>query len=61
LIRESGGLRALFDALQKRFIEQALEAEMDEHLGYPKHSSFGTNSGNSRNGRRNKTIFVDHD
>jgi putative transposase len=42
LIRESGGPQALFDKgglldqLKKRFIEQALEAEMDEHLGYPK-------------------------
>lgn len=38
LIRERGGPQALFDkgglfdALKKRFIEQALEAEMDEHL-----------------------------
>jgi len=33
-------------------IEQMLEAEMDEHLGYEKHSIEGNNSGNSRNGRR---------
>lgn len=31
-------------------IEQMLEAEMDEHLGYEKHSVAGNNSGNSRNG-----------
>ena len=67
LIRESGGPQALFDKgglldiLKKRFIEQALEAEMDEHLGYPKHAPFGTNSGNSRNGSGSKTIIVDND
>lgn len=67
LIRESGGPQALFDKgglldiLKKRFIEQALEAEMDEHLGYPKHALFGTNSGNSRNGSGSKTIIVDND
>ena len=31
-------------------IEQMLEAEMDEHLGYEKNSVLGNNSGNSRNG-----------
>lgn len=67
LIRESGGPQALFDKgglldiLKKRFIEQALEAEMDEHLGYPKHAPFGTNTGNSRNGSGSKTIIVDND
>ena len=29
-------------------IEQMLEAEMDEHLGYEKNSVAGNNSGNSR-------------
>ena len=29
-------------------IEQMLEAEMDEHLGYEKNSVLGNNSGNSR-------------
>ena len=67
LIRESGGPQALFDKgglldiLKKRFIEQALEAEMNEHLGYPKHAPFGTNTGNSRNGSGSKTIIVDND
>ncbi len=31
-------------------IEQMLEAEMEEHLGYEKHSAAGNNRGNSRNG-----------
>ena len=33
-----------------------LQAEMDEHLGYDKHSSDGDGSGNSRNGYGKKTI-----
>ena len=31
-------------------LEKMLEAELDEHLGYDKHSVTGNNSGNSRNG-----------
>ncbi len=41
-------------------IEQMLEAEMDEHLGYEKNSSAGNNSGNSRNGYGKKTIISDY-
>lgn len=37
-------------------LEKMLEAEMDEHLGYEKHSSLGDNSGNNRNGYGKKTI-----
>ncbi|MCP4548565.1 MAG: hypothetical protein GY835_19085, partial [bacterium] len=42
--------------LQKRIIERALEAEMTDHLGYPKDSPDGKNTGNSRNGRSKKRI-----
>jgi len=41
-------------------IEQMLESEMDEHLGYEKHSNSGDNSGNSRNGYDHKTIYSDY-
>jgi len=37
-------------------LETMLEVEMDEHLGYDKHSVKGNNSGNSRNGFGRKTI-----
>jgi putative transposase len=37
-------------------LQKMLEAEMDEHLGYDKHSISGNNSGNSRNGYGTKTI-----
>ena len=41
-------------------IEQMLEAEMDEHLGYEKNSVLGNNSGNSRNGYGKKTITSEY-
>ena len=41
-------------------IEQMLEAEMDEHLGYEKNSVAGNNSGNSRNGYGKKRIISDY-
>jgi putative transposase len=36
--------------LFKDSLQQILEAEMAEHLGYDKHSQEGDNPGNSRNG-----------
>jgi len=37
-------------------LETMLEAEMDEHLGYEKHSVQGNGSGNSRNGHGHKMM-----
>lgn len=37
-------------------IQGLLEAEMDHHLGYAKHSNEGDHSGNSRNGYSTKTL-----
>ena len=45
-----------FESLYKQGIEQFLQAELDEHLGYEKHKIEGNNSGNSRNGSFEKTI-----
>lgn len=45
-----------FESLYKQGIEQFLQAELDEHLGYTKHNISGHNSGNSRNGSFGKTI-----
>ena len=41
-------------------IEQMLKAEMEEFLGYEKHSIAGNNTGNSRNGYGRKTIKSDY-
>lgn len=46
--------------LTKRVVERALNAEMDHHLGYVKHSKAGDNSGDSRNGTSKKTIIADN-
>jgi putative transposase len=59
LSAECGNLedvQALLKGLFKGTLEQMLEAEMDEHLGYEKHSVQGINSGNSRNGYGRKTL-----
>jgi transposase-like protein len=53
------GRGGVLQELTKRFLEAALEAEMDEHLGYDKHDATGRNSGNSRNGRRGKTLLTE--
>lgn len=37
-------------------LEKMLESELDEHLGYEKHSAVGDNTGNSRNGYGKKVI-----
>lgn len=37
-------------------LQEMLEGEMENHLGYPKHSSTGRNSGNNRNGYSKKTL-----
>jgi len=42
--------------LFKGTLQEILEAEIEEHLGYEKHSVAGNNSGNSRNGYSPKTI-----
>lgn len=40
------GPGGLLTWLTKTALETALEAELDEHLGYPKHALEGRNSGN---------------
>lgn len=37
-------------------VEKMLEAEMEQHLGYPPYHPSGHNSGNSRNGYSSKTL-----
>ena len=49
-------VQVLLKNLFKGTIESMLECEMDEHLGYDKHSVIGNNSGNSRNGYGKKTL-----
>lgn len=49
-------IHSLLKTLFKGTIEEMLEAEMEDYLGYAKHSPEGDLSGNSRNGYNKKTI-----
>ena len=51
-----GGLLA---RLTKTVVESALEGELDDHLGYARHDPAGRDGGNSRNGRRGKTVLTE--
>jgi putative transposase len=50
------GKNGLLQRLLGNMVEQMLEKEMDEHIGYEKHATDGNNSGNSRNGKNSKTV-----
>lgn len=56
----TGDIQSKLKRLFAGAIEQMLEAEMEEHLGYEKHSVEGNNSGNSRNGYNRKTITSEY-
>ena len=60
LVWATGDIQTKLKKLFAGTIEQMLEAEMDEHLGYEKNSVAGNNSGNSRNGYGKKTIISDY-
>jgi len=46
--------------LTKITVEAALNAELEEHLGYARYAPNGRNKGNSRNGSSSKTLKGDH-
>jgi transposase-like protein len=45
-----------FQNLFKEGVQEMLQGELDEHLGYEKHSPEGYNTGNSRNGTSKKKV-----
>lgn len=51
---------SFFNDLFKQGVEEMLKAELEEHLGYEKHSKNGYNTGNSRNGFFSKTVKTDN-
>jgi len=55
LIGENGLLKQLTKAL----VERALEAEMTEHLGHARHNPVTNPTGNTRNGKSQKTLKGD--
>ena len=54
------GPGGLLKQLTKMVVEAALDEEMSEHLGYDKVRPEGRNRGNSRNGKRSKTVVTDN-
>ena len=53
------GPDGLLRRVTKLVLEGALEGEISDHLGYDKHDPVGKDGGNSRNGRRSKTVLTD--
>jgi transposase-like protein len=53
------GKDGVIKKLLKSSLENILESELSNHLGYARHSSEGINSGNNRNGKTYKTIKTD--
>src|SRR3982074_855885 len=54
--RTAEDVNVLLKQLTKAVLERALQGEMTEHLGYPKHDPAGQNSGNNRNGVTRKRL-----
>ncbi|MGI5910151.1 MAG: transposase, partial [Sphaerochaetaceae bacterium] len=52
------GEDGLVKALTSRILNKALQAEMDNHLGYQKNDCAGNNSGNNRNGYSTKKVMT---
>jgi putative transposase len=50
------GKEGIFARLFAKTVEQLLEVEMTEHLGYEPYAAAGRNSGNSRNGKRTRNL-----
>jgi putative transposase len=53
------GENGILKQLTKALLERALQGEMTHHLGYPKNSVEGNNTGNSRNGKSKKVLIGD--
>ena len=59
-IKSEKDLGTLTQQLIKLTVETALNAEMDEHLGYEKHAPQGRGTGNNRNGYSTKRLKGHH-
>jgi putative transposase len=53
------GPDGLLRRVTKLVLEGALEGELTDHLGYDRHDAAGKDGGNSRNGKRPKTVLTD--
>mgnify|MGYP001070057245 FL=1 len=59
-VKSQKDLSDLTSKMVKMTVEAALDTEMEEHLGYTKHSPQGHNTGNNRNGHSRKRLIGDH-
>jgi transposase-like protein len=59
-MKSPSDLAQLSRELLKITVEASLNAGMDGHIGYEKHSPDGYNTGNSRNGYNRKTLKGEH-
>jgi len=59
-VKSEKELSALTQDLLKITVEASLNAELDEHLGYPKYAPEGYGSGNNRNGYGRKKLKSQH-
>ena len=53
------GPDGLLKSITATVLEAALEEEMTDHLGHPKHQAPDGGAGNIRNGTRGKTVLTD--
>ena len=60
-IKSEKDLGTLTQQLIKLTVETALNAEMDEHLGYQKHAPQGRGTGHNRNGYSTKHLKGQHE
>ena len=58
--KSQGDIHTVLKRLFSGTVEEILEAELEEHLGYEKNSASGRNSGNSRNGYGSKTVISEY-
>lgn len=56
---EITGPDGLIKELTKRVVEKAMEAEMNDHLGYEKHQRKSSTATNARNGKSTKTVSTE--
>ena len=57
-VKTPAQLEGVFQRLKQRMVEQVLQAELTEHLGYPPGEGRGP-EGNARNGTSAKTVLTD--
>ncbi len=58
-VKTQGDLTEIMGQLTKRILESALNAEIENHLGYEKNDKAKTRRSNTRNGYSSKTIKCD--